>query len=126
MKNNHDPYLTTVQRSLNEQRIKTRKEQVRLKKDSKSKKGFFSQTFELRQLIDLPEGLQEVVLFGMFLLIPYVIGALSMILYQFEMGSLQNSGIQGFLFAWTIGYEFCASLLLITLIQQSFTYRNVG
>ena len=126
MNNNHDPYLTTVQRSLNEQRIKIRKEQVELKKDSKPKKGFFSQKIELRQFLNLPEGLQEVVLLALFFSIPYVLGALSMMLYQFEMDGLQNSGIQGFLFTWTVGYELCASLILILLIQQSFTYRNVG
>ena len=126
MKNNHDPYLTTVQRSLNEQRIKTRKEQLKLRKKNEPEKGFFSKKIELRNFIDLPEGLQEVVLFGLFFLIPYLLGALAMILYQFDMGNLPSSGIQRFLFAWTIGYELCASLILITLIQQLFTSRKVG
>jgi len=125
MKNNHDPYLTTVQRSLNERRIKTRKEQVRIKKDMEQKKGFFSQTFELRNFIDLPDGLQEIVLFGFFLVIPYVVGVLSLILSQLDMDAFQNGGIQSFLFSWTIGYELCASFILLILIQQSFNYRDI-
>ena len=126
MKNNHDPYLTTVKRSLDEDRIKERKKQLKYQpKKQQLKKGFFSQNFELRSLINLPSGLQEVVLFGFFIFIPYVVGFLSIFIIQLNMGSFQGGGVGEFLFLWTIGYELCASFILMTLIYQSFTYQEI-
>jgi len=128
MKNNHDPYLTTVKRSLDEDRIKKRKEQLKTHKEQDTKaKGFFSKSYELRNFINLPGGLQEIVLFGFFILIPYGIGTLSLLISQVNMNSLQGAGgFQEFLFSWTVGYELCAMFILMTLIYQSVTYRNVS
>ena len=124
MKNNHDPYLITVQRSLKAERIKTRKEQLMLKKKNQTKGGFFSQTFELQNFIDLPRGLREVVLLGLFLLIPYLIGLSAIIISQTYINGFQGT-IQEFLLFWMIGYELSACLLFLTIIKQAFTYKDV-
>lgn len=124
MNTQHDPYLTTVKRSLDEQRMRERKKRMTLKKEKIKKESYFSKKINLDQILDLPEGLQQIVFFIFFLLIPYSFGLLFVFVTRLDMVSLQSQKINECLFFWTIGYEFLATILLIVLIQQSLTYRG--
>lgn len=124
MNTQHDPYLTTVRRSLDEQRMRERKKRMTLKKEKIKKESYFSKKINLDQILDLPEGLQQIVFFIFFLLIPYSFGLLFVFVTRLDMVSLQSQKINECLFFWTIGYEFLATILLIVLIQQSLTYRG--
>ena len=120
----HDPYLNTVKRSFDEERIKERKKRLKLKKENVKKESYFSKKINLNQILDLPEGLQQIVFFIFFILIPYSFGLLFVFVTRLDMVSLQSQKINECLFFWTIGYEFLATILLIVLIQQSLTYRG--
>ena len=124
MDTHHDPYLNTVKRSLDEQRMRERKKRVTLKKEKIKTESYLSKKINLDQILDLPEGLQQIVLFIFFLLVPYSTGLLFVIVTRLDTVSLQSEKINECLFFWTIGYEFLATILLIFLIQQSFTYKR--
>lgn len=124
MDTHHDPYLNTVKRSLDEQRMRERKKRVTLKKEKIKNESYFSKKINLDQILDLPEGLQQIVLFIFFLLVPYSTGLLFVIVTRLDMVSLHSEKINECLFFWTIGYEFLATILLVFLIQQSFTYKR--
>ena len=124
MNSQHDPYLVTVKRSFDEQRILKRKERLGLKKENRKKESYFAKKVDLSKILDLPEGLGEIVLFIFFLLIPYSIGFLFVLIVRLDIRSLISHSFNEFLFFWTIGYEFSATILLIFLIQQSFIYRK--
>ena len=124
MNTQHDTYLTTVKRSLDEQRMRERKKQMTLKKEKIKKESYFSKKINLDQILDLPEGLQQIVFFIFFLLIPYSFGLLFVFVTRLDMVSIKKKKINECLFFWTIGYEFLATILLIVLIQQSLTYRG--
>ena len=120
----HDPYLATVKRSFDEQRILKRKKRLKAKQKKEVQKGYFSKKINLNQILDLPEGLQHIVLFLFFLLIPYSMGLIFALITRLDIVSLNSQGFNEFLFLWTVGYEFSATMLLIFLLQQSFTYRR--
>ena len=120
----HDPYLATVKRSFDEQRILERKKRLQSKQKKEVQESYFSKKIHLNQLLDLPEGLQYGILFIFFLLIPYSVGLLFTLITRLDIVSLNSQGFNEFLFLWTIGYEFSATIFLIFLFQQSFTYRS--
>ena len=120
----HDPYLTTVKRSFDEQRIIERKKRLKLKKENVKQESYFSKTINLNQILDLPEGLQQIVFFIFFLLIPYTVGLIFVFVIRLNMICLDSQKVNEFLFFWTIGYEFLATILLLVVIQQSLTYRR--
>ena len=124
MHNQHDPYLVTAKRNLNEQRILKRKKRVESKCNKESKESYFSKKINLNQILNLPDGLQQIVFFIFFLLIPYLVGLLFILITRLDMVSLQSQKINEFLFFWTIGYELLATILIVFLIQQSFIYRK--
>ncbi len=123
MDNHHDPYLTTVKRSFDEERILKRKKRLEAKQKKEIKESYFSKKINLNQILDLPEGLQEIILFILFIFIPYSVGIIFSLITRLDMRCF-DANINGFLFFWTIGYEFLATLLLTFLIQQSFVYRR--
>ena len=124
MNTQHDPYLTTVKRSLDEQRILERKKRIISKQKKEIKESYFSKKINLDQILDLPDGLQQIVFFIFFLLVPYSTGLLFVLVTRLEMVSLQSQKIHEFLFFWTIGYEFLATMLLLFIFEQSFMYRG--
>jgi len=120
----HDPYLTTVKRSFDEQRIIERKKRLKIKQKKEIKESYFSKKINLNQILDLPEGLQEIIFFLFFIFIPYSVGLFFSIIAHLNIRCFASHNFSEFLFFWTIGYEFLASILLTFLIQQSFIYRQ--
>ncbi len=124
MNQTHDPYLATVKRSLEEQRIQKRRKRLLAKEKSVQKESYFSKKIHLDQILDLPDGLQKILFFILFLLIPYSMGLLFTFITRLDMKCLESQKVNEFLFFWTIGYEFSATMLLIFLIQDAFRYKK--
>ncbi len=115
----HDPYLNSVKRTFEEERIKKRKN-IKQREELTKSKSFLSQTINLDNIIYLPESVRGVILFALFIFIPYSVGVVFIILTQIDLSL--NGGLNSFLFLWTVGYEFSASFVLILLIKESFSW----
>ena len=124
MINTHDPYLNTVKRSLNEERIKSRKKNI--EKNEVTKKSFLSKNIVISDYIYVPESLQKTFLLSMFILIPYLFG--TVIIVILIGNGLFKEGItfsfDFFMLSWTIGYETIAFILLIFIIKSAFTFNR--
>ena len=125
MQTTHDPYLNTVKRSLDEEKIKIRKKQLNRKKKQVSK-GFLSQNIDIDKYIYLPESIKKVMLLTIFIMIPYMLGNLFIffILARFSFEKFESLQINSFMFTWAIGYEFVASILLATIITSAFSFKT--
>jgi len=124
MPSTHDPYLDTVRRSLNEVKIKSRKDKI--KKTNKIKKSFLSQNIILSDYIYLPEELEKLFLLTIFILIPYVFGLIILlIIVEYEkFKEFITFNFDMFMLTWTVGYESIALLLLLTIIKSAFTFKK--
>ena len=124
MINTHDPYLNTVKRSLNEEKIKSRKKNI--EKNKVTKKSFFSKNIIISDYIYVPESLQKTFLLSMFILIPYLFG--TVIIVILIGNGLFKEGItfsfDFFMLSWTIGYETIAFILLMFIIKSAFTFNR--
>jgi len=121
MPTTHDPYLDTVRRSLNDEKIKLRKHRVK----KTDKKSFLSQNIILRDYIYLPEGLQNLFLLATFFLIPYGFGLFILFIVKFnEFSQFIKFNFDMFMLTWTIGYETLAALLLLAIIKSAFSFKR--
>jgi len=120
----HDPYLDTVRRSLNEDKIKSRKDKI--KKTKKTKKGFLSQSVNLSDYIYLPEELEKLFLITTFILIPYIFGLLILftIVESEKFKEFITFNFDMFMVTWTVGYESLALILLLVIIKSAFTFNK--
>ncbi len=123
MTNTHDPYLNTARRTLNEERIKLRKEKLQNRRAQK--RGFLSQNVILSNYIYLPEGFKNLFLFILFISIPYLVGTLVILgLLMLDAFKFNNNfSLDSFMLTWTIGYESIAIMLLILITKNAFTFR---
>jgi len=121
MPNVHDPYLDTVRRSLNEEKIKLRKN----KKNKKINNSFLSQNVILSDYIYLPEELQNLFLLTLFIIIPYSFGlCILLIVTAKEFNQFMKFNFDMFMLTWTVGYESLAFLLLFAIIKSSFSFKQ--
>jgi hypothetical protein len=120
----HDPYLDTVRRSLNEEKIKLRKKRV--SNNEIAPKSFFSKNIIISDYIYLPEGFQKFLLLTIFILIPYILGILIMFIFMGseEFQEMTTLTFDLYMFTWTIGYETIALILLLIIIKSAFTFRR--
>jgi hypothetical protein len=123
MPNVHDPYLDTVRRSLNNDKIKSRKNKI--EKINESQKGFLSKKIILSDYIYLPEELQNLFLLAIFITIPYSFGVFILLIVigveKFKAFIQFNFDI--FMLIWTVGYESIAFLLLLAIIKSALTFQ---
>ena len=119
----HDPYLDTVRRSLNEERMKLRKNKVLNSK--KKPNSFLSKEIIVSDYIYLPESLQNFFLLTLFITIPYLIGIflLLLIFSQETYSEYINFTFDSFIFTWTVGYEGLTILLILLIIKSAFTFK---
>jgi len=122
---NHDPYLNTVRRSLDEKKLKIRKEKLQQVEEEKAK-GFFSKQIDLNHYIDLPESIQNLMLFIFFIAIPYLFGLMFIffVLAQASLQSYKSLELNSFPLTWTIGYECLAFLLLLFIMKSAVTFKQ--
>ncbi|HHD82369.1 MAG TPA: hypothetical protein ENK94_04170 [Campylobacterales bacterium] len=127
MPNTHDPYLDTVRRSLNEERIIQRQKKLQTKElDKNKKKSFFAKQINLADYIYLPETLQNLFLLTLFILIPYLFGAFILFILRVQdmIKEVQTFTFDSFMLTWTIGYECLAFILLMLIVKSAFTFKQ--
>ena len=120
MPTTHDPYLNTVKRSLNEEKIKIRKKNIQREENLKSK-DFLSTEVRISDYIHLPENFEKFFLISLFIFIPYLLGTLILLIILKEYANLN---IDSFMIAWTIGYESIAFILLLLIIKSAFYFQQ--
>jgi len=121
MPNVHDPYLDTVRRSLNEERIRLRKN----KNNKKNKKSFFSQKITLSDYIYLPEELQNLFLLTLFIIIPYGFGLCILFIIAVKgFNEFIKFNFDMFMLTWTVGYETLAFILLLIIVKSAFSFKK--
>lgn len=121
----HDPYLVTAKRTFNEERIQSRRKKLNKKKNEP--KGFFSQEIHIEDYIYLPESLQKVFIISLFILLPYMVGLITItILNGYKDGFQEYSKMlfNIFMFTWTVGYEILALMLILLIIKSAFTFKK--
>ena len=120
----HDPYLNTVKRTLNEEKIKSR--QKKLKNRQEAPKSFFSKNNILSDYIYLPEELQKFFLLSMFILVPYLFGTVIILILIINHLFKENIlfSFDFFMLSWTVGYETIAFILLLLIMKSAFTFRK--
>jgi len=120
----HDPYLDTVRRSLNDEKIKSRKEKI--EKINTTQKSFLSQSVNLSDYIYLPEELEKLFFLAIFIIIPYIFGLfiLLVIMELEEFKEFIQFKFDIFLLTWTVGYECIAILLLLAIVKSAFTFTK--
>ncbi len=119
----HDPYLNTVRRTLNEEKIKSRKKKIEEK--TIAEESFFSKNIIISEYIYLPEGVEKFLLINLFLFLPYLLGVIIMLvilnIYTIEDYTTFNFDL--FMLHWTIGYETLAVLLLLLIMKSAFIFK---
>jgi len=121
MTNTHDPYLNTVKRSLNEAKIKSRKNKI--KETKATEKNLFSKNIIISDYIYLPENLEKFLLFNIFVFIPYIFGLLIMliIINKEKFQEFTTFNFDTCMLTWTIGYESIALTFLMLIMKSAFT-----
>ena len=115
----HDPYLDTVRRSLNDEKIKSRKNKI----DAEQK--FLSQKVTLNDYIHLPEELEKLFILSSFILVPYIFGLFILFIIAFkEFNQFIKFNFDMLMLTWTIGYETIATLLLLTIVKSAFSFKK--
>ena len=124
MPNVHDPYLDTVRRSLNDEKIKSRKNKI--EKINETQKSFLSKKIILNDYIYLPEELENLFLLTIFISVPYIFGLLILFsIIEFEkFKEFIKFNFDMFMLTWTIGYESIALLLLIIIIKSALSFKK--
>jgi len=126
MQDTHDPYLQTVKRELRDKETQKRKQRFVRNRSKTNGSGFFSQTINLSDYYFLPEGVQNFIAFILFIFIPYTVGTFFTIfvINNMSLSTYQTTGANSFLFAWVIGYEIIALLLLLLIIKSAIFYKG--
>jgi len=124
MPNVHDPYLDTVRRSLNNDKIKSRKNKI--EKINENQKGFLSKKIILSDYIYIPEELESIFLLTIFILVPYIFGLLILftIVELEKFKEFIKLNFDMFMLTWTIGYESIAFLLLLVIIKSALSFKK--
>jgi hypothetical protein len=121
----HDPYLHAVRINLNDKQMKKR--QAKSKKLQKEKvKSFLQRKVTLSDYINLPDGVQEVVFFLLFLVIPYVVGivVIFFLVAKASLETYERLNMDSYFLSWTIGYEVLGLLVLLFITKMALTFKS--
>ena len=121
-----DPYLNAVRLSLNEKKIRGRQKKLKAKKKKKHSKGFLTRNIELSHYLNLPESVQNILLFSLFIAIPYLLGILFIFLVMAEASFEKYSSlcINSFPLIWSLGYECLAFLILLIILKSALCFKK--
>lgn len=120
----HDPYLDTVRRSLNDEKMKTR--QKKIDDNPIATKGFFSQNIDLGEYLQVPQKFEKVVALFLFITIPYAVGLVAISLFMGYGGFLAFTtfDFHMYMLAWTVGYETIALILLFMIMKSAVGFNK--
>ena len=122
----HDPYLNTVKRSLNEEKIKIRKKQI--EDIHQQEKDFLSKNIIFSDYIYLPKHLQNFFIFITFITVPCICGiiVMSIVLNQKTFTEDTTFNFDLFILTWTIGYETIAFTLLLLILKSALYFKKTS
>jgi len=120
----YDPYRNTVRQTLQDKATEIRKKNFIKKNNKEQAKKFLQKKVYLSDFINLPEGLGNSIILGLFIAIPYLLGILFIfiILAKASFNTFETID-NSFAFSWVIGYEVLASLLLLMILKSSLNFR---
>ena len=121
----HDPYLHAVRINLNDKQMKKR--QAKSKKLQKEKvKSFLQRKVTLSDYINLPDGVQELLFFSLFLVIPYVVGivVIFFLVAKASLETYERLNMDSYFLSWTIGYEVLGLLVLLLITKMALTFKS--
>jgi hypothetical protein len=120
MPDSTDPYRNAIQRTLEEKHSKERRKNFVEKNNQQSSKAFLDQS------VELPESVNNVLGFGIFALLPYIIGLtfIFLIIAQANIETYRKTDMNSFLLAWTIGYELIAAIILLAIFKSALTFKK--
>lgn len=126
MQDKHDPYLQTAARSINEKIIKNRKK--RLQESENKNKNYFKKEIHLTDYLDLPQPVQYLLFFTLFISIPFIMGfiVLSLMVGMSPLESFAGLTLEAYLFTWILGYEALAVILLLNIFKNAFFYSKTS
>lgn len=125
MPEQHDPYLNTVKRTLDDKQNKERKRKFEKQNKTVKRQNFLEQNIDLNNY--LPESLRNILLTALFIMLPYIIGIifLFLIIAQANVEIYNKIDANSFLLAWTIGYELIAFCLLLIIIKSAISFHKI-
>lgn len=121
----HDPYLNTVKRTLEEERIKKR-QQLSIENRSKKSKNNFIQRGFLSQDIYLPKHMDMILLSNLFIFIPYLVGLLIILFFSNQeiVNKYIGLDLYSFVLLWTVGYELIALSALTYIVKSAICFNR--
>jgi hypothetical protein len=119
MPDSTDPYRNAIQRTLEEKHSKERRKNY-LKQNNNTSDAFLDQS------VELPESVNNVLGFGIFALLPYIIGLIFifLIIAQANIETYRKTDMDSFLLAWTIGYELIAAIILLAILKSAISFKK--
>lgn len=96
------------------------------KKQSSAPATFSSQKVDVSDYVFAPEGYEGIFYTIYFLMIPYLVGALFLLLFvaKGDYNNFMLLDMSAFLIVWMIGYEIVATLLLIAIFISFLRYEK--
>ena len=121
----HDPYLHAVRINLNDKQM--RKRQAKSKKVEEERgKSFLQRKVALSDYVNLPDGVQELLVFLLFLVIPYVVGivVIFFLVAKASLETYERLNMDSYFLSWTIGYEVLGLLILLLITKMALTFKS--
>jgi hypothetical protein len=120
MPDSTDPYRNTIKRTLEEKQSIKRRQNF-LKNNPNGTADAF-----LDQSVELPESVNNVLGFGIFAILPYIIGLtfIFLIIAQANIETYRKTDMDSFFLAWTIGYELIAAIILLAIFKSALTFKK--
>ena len=124
MSDTYDPYRNAVRQSLGEKAQAKRKKFFIEQHQKEKSKSFFQKKIYVTDFIDLPKGLVNIIIFILFIFIPYLIGITFTFIFLAKLSFHTYQSFQNpFAFSWVMGYELLATLLLLAIIKSALTFK---
>jgi len=121
MPDSTDPYRNAIKRTIEEKQSKKRRKNfIENNNNNQTSEAFLDQS------VELPESVNNVLGFGIFALLPYMIGVsfIFIIIAQANIETYRKTDMNSFLLAWTIGYELIAAILLLAILKSALTFKK--
>ena len=121
----HDPYLDTAKRSIKNRRYKELSQEKK-KPKKKNSESFLRQKVNINELLNLSEGITNLLLFIAFLLIPYIVGIvfIFVVIAHVNLNTFTKIYTNEYLLYWAIGYEIIATTIILIIIKSAINFHR--
>lgn len=126
---NHDPYLNTAKRTIQNKKYKGLYQEKHKHKDEHTpkSKSFFSQKVDINRLLNLSEGTMNLILFIAFLVIPYTVGIafIFVVIAKASLDTFKDIHTNEYALYWAIGYEVIALIIILLVIKSAIRFHSL-